>query len=278
MKKIFKLITSVLLIGILMAGTVVPAFAAQPKESTIELDGKTYTISELLKKYGNTTTKNTPDNATVSASNLADGKPVTQTLNGIGIFPINVSDANMKYLSVSSGTPVRTILKPTNTSMQSSINFDSVDPRPMSMISWHFIPGLDYTLFVIPQSYPATVTVSLSTSGGTSASWVYDASTPSFIEKNILSGGQTETYGIAFQTPGTYLYTIKSVVQLQLNYIDSFDSNNNKLGRTIYPNVPFSFSTTIINTGYAQNDYGVYLYNPGSPNAGGAYSVTVTKS
>lgn len=265
-----------LVMSLLMVGMLVPAVsAAKPAESKITVDGVEYTLPDLLKESGDS--NSSQEGAANTAITLTDDQPLTLTLyQAMPFATIKVNDSNMRYLITSSGTPLKTILRPVNAVYQGFIGFDSVDDRPFNMIQTHFIPGLDYELLVLPETYPATVTVSMSTSGS-NASWVYSKINTSFTEKNILMGGQTETYGLAFQAPGTYLFTVTSPIQLQLNYIDAFNSNNNKLGRTVYAGVPFSFYTDIQTTGYAQNNYGIYLSNNASPNTGGAYTITVQK-
>jgi len=281
LKKVVKIITSMLVMSLLMVGTLVPAAsAAKPTESKITLDGVEYTLPDLLKEAGDSNSSQA--SAATTAITLTDDQPLTLTLyQAMPFAAIKVNDSNMRYLITSSGTPLKTVLRPVNAVYQGFIGFDSVDVRPFNMIQTHFIPGLDYELFVLPETYPATVTVSMSTSGS-NASWVYSKINTSFTEKNILMGGQTETFGMAFETPGTYKITVTTgIAKLTATFSDSRNILQNQVkpdlanGET-YSSV-YTFQKTITDTDYAQDYYGLTLYSQDSPSTGATYTVSVEK-
>lgn len=129
----------------------------------------------------------------------------------------------IKDILLSVLAPVKTKLVPVITAYQPFISWDSVAPRICSMIAWHFIPGVEYQLYVYPGTDPATVTINMSTSGS-NGNWVYNQDSTSFTEKNIISGGQTEVYNFAnqIQPYGIYKITISTnITNLGVTFSDA---------------------------------------------------------
>ncbi len=216
---------------------------------------------------------------------VTDDVPATTTIlpgEGLAMFTINANDPDMRYISVASSVEIRTWLIPTNAIYQQFIEFDSVDPRIFSMIGWHFIPGIEYQLFVFPKTIPTTptsVTVSMSKSGG-GFNWVYNQNGQSFEEKNILTGGNTEVYGFAFQTAGRYRFTVTTGIS---KLYATFSDGRNPGQGEVKPSDGVSFSSqyvfekTIAVTGSAQNDYALTLYSMDTPGSGAPYTIAVQR-
>ncbi|HHY29001.1 MAG TPA: hypothetical protein GX523_20085 [Desulfitobacterium dehalogenans] len=221
---------------------------------------------------------------------ITDNNPVTVDIyGGAAAFSITVSDYNVRDIYVfSSTTPVRTELKPVSSSYQLFSGFDSLAPRMGSMIGWHFLPGVEYELLVVPETSPATVTISMSQGDSTSINWLYNQTGATFTEKNMLMGGQTEVYGLANQSQGYYDITVTSNIK---NFGVSFSDNDGQSpynGKAVIMNNNFTDeywigdtytfkNVKLYPTGTSQTTYGITLSNPNGPHAGATYTITVQK-
>lgn len=255
LKKLCKKLSMLLVCSSILVFNAVPAFASSNSRTN-------------LKATTTVTTSNTV---------LTDGSSCTQTISSgnIGIFTINVSDYDLRNLTIASNIPVRSYILPENSGLQNFIQFQSGDYRMFNMIQWHFMPGTTYDLLVIPQS-TAQVTVSMSKTSGGGASWVNMGNFYSISEQNMLMGGQTEVYGIAFQTPGKYRITVKTVTNLTATFCDSLTPSQAR--PVVLSNNTYVFDNlTIYATGQVQNDYAIMLSSNDPVNSGGAYTVTIEK-
>lgn len=217
-----------------------------------------------------------------SSMSLVDGTPSTQIISGgsVGIFPINESDAGLKNIMISSNVPVRSLIVPDNSALSSFIGFSSGDSRMFNSISWHFIPGIQYNLLVIPDS-TASVTVNMS-AGSPGLTWLNIGSQAgigyTLTEKNELFGGQTEQYGIAIQSPGTYRINVQSASNSCSATIVNALNQSQSVVKTIGNNgSAYATFTVPTATGQAENDYAVILTSNDSPNSGAPYTITITK-
>ncbi len=175
-------------------------------------------------------------------------------------------------LFVASSVPVKTIIMPDSTGLQNFISFTSGEYRMFNAIGWRFIPGAQYRVFVIPQS-TAEVTVSMSKSSSV-LTWVTMGNSE-ITEKNMLMGGLTDQYGIAFKSSGTYRITVSTVSKLTAVFSDAITPSQSKVVQL--SNNSYVFDNLKINaTGEVQNNYGIILTG-NDPVNGGAYTVKIER-
>lgn len=217
---------------------------------------------------------NTNVESMAAASNyqLVDGGSCTQTIQGqnIGIFTLNVSDRDLRQIVVSSSAKVKTYILPADSGLGNFIRFDSGQYRLFNMIAWHFMPGIQYNVLVIPET-TADVTVSMSKTTS-SFSWINVVN--ALNEQNILMSGESESYGMAIQGSGIYRMTISTVSKL-----DAYFANGSSTTRYIVDSrTPCTIDFFVDKpTEDLQSKFVLSLYNTDSPNQGGAYTVTIQK-
>jgi hypothetical protein len=220
---------------------------------------------------------NTSTTATVSNNQLVDGGSCTQNIVGgnRGIFFLTVSDRDLRHIVVSSSAKVKTVIQPADGGLANFIGVDSGKYRFFNMIDMHFIPGVQYLVLVEPET-TADVTVSMSKTSSP-FTWVNFDNQYSLTEKNMLMSGETEFYGLAFQTAGLYKITISTASKLNMQFIDNDGDPQNFYG-PVYSDAPRIFSFDVkAPTGDAQNTYGLYLNNTDAAGQGGAYTVTIER-
>lgn len=213
---------------------------------------------------------------------VTDDNTVTTTVpagEGLARFKISGIDPDLRYISVASNVEISTMLVPTNAIFERYVKFSSLDPRMFSMIAWHLMPGSEYELRVFPKTTPASVTVSMSKSGG-GLNWVNNKGGQPFEEKNILFGGTREVYGFAFQTPGRYRFTVKtSISKLHATFGNSRNSSQTETKPAA--GAPFSsqyvFEKIITVTGEVQSYYALHLISQDTPDSGAPYSIEVQR-
>ncbi len=213
---------------------------------------------------------------------VTDDNPVTTTIlpsEGLAMFEITGIDPDMRYISVTSDVELSIRLLPKDNFWVPVIKFDSLDPRVSVMMAWHFLPGVQYELFVFPKTTPASVIVSMS-KNGSGYNVVYNKNGQPFEEKNSLSGGNGEVYGFAFQTRGRYRFTVDtSISKLFTTFGDSRNTSQSETqpsdGRSFRSQ--YVFEKTIEVTGNAQNYYMLNLISQDTPGSGAPYKVSVQR-
>ncbi|WP_175438283.1 hypothetical protein [Fusibacter sp. 3D3] len=167
------------------------------------------------------------------------------------------------------------MIVPVNSALD--IKFDSGEFRRNNSIGWHFMPYVKYRLLVTPENPSTAVAVTVSMSKGNTLSWVRSGSAVG--EKNMLYGGQMETYGLAFETGGMYSVTISSTRPVSAMYIDSLNSGNSKVEMLNSPYNNMNSCTFYVNV-IATDDhsrYGVALSSNDTQGSGGVYTVAIQK-
>lgn len=271
-----KLLSSLIALSIIAASSLALGTNVQAKsvENTTRINAVSASANTKAATTATTTTLTDGSSLALTASN---GSPA--------IFNINTSDGDLRNITIFSDVPVKSYIRPQSTAYQSFINFYSGDYRMLNMMQWHFMPGLTYDLVVVPQSagqVQVTAQMSKSTSG---ISWVNIGSNTllndSVVEKNILTGGQTEQFGIAIKAPGTYKINVQSAsnscTASIINSLNQKESiirpigNNSDVYTTItVPTAPAPTDTT-------QNNYVVALTSNDAVGTGAPYTVKITR-
>lgn len=205
------------------------------------------------------------------SNKLVDGGSCTQTIEGkeLGVFSVTVSDSDLRNLTVDSDAAVKISILPDYPVYQNYASFNSGEYRMFNTIGWHFIPMIEYKIFVEPET---TADVTISMSRATSAlSWI-NVGNGTINEKNLLQSGQVEQYGLTFKTSGTYRITVHAAGKLFATYGDGIDSSNSKA-------VPLDKETYVFDNLEIKSTgiYMIVLANGDPQNSGSTYTVTIEK-
>ncbi|MFT5871280.1 MAG: hypothetical protein ACI8WT_000198 [Clostridium sp.] len=264
LKKFVKKISMVLLSSSLLICTSMPAFASI-----------NVTANGIATTTATSTTPSSINNTAITASStvLTDGSSSTQGLTGgsIGGFSVTVNDADMRDLQVTSTARVITRIVATSP-FSNFVSFNSGDYRMNSQIGWHFLPGVQYTVLVQPET---TAAVTVSMSKASAFNWVVQGTTTSE-EGNILTGGQQEDYGIAFDKAGTYSITVSTANKLTASLNDTITPYQKV---ATLNNDSYEFNAVVVNSpsGTSQTKYTLSLLGTDTVGNGGAYTVTIVR-
>lgn len=219
MKKLSKVITSMLMVSLLMLGGLAPAVTAEtavPAETALSAEDFVIDLteteaalsdlgiepvgdemlSEILTKFENL--KDSGDSAALESLRLVEDVPNIQattsnvystedaTYLSQAMFSFTAGDLNVKNIAVTSAYPIRVRIFGLDDAISDFTYFDSNGPRIGCMIARHFVPGYEYLIVV--DSTGAQDNISAFMTGANNGSWVTfnnDGAT-SVTQQNIL--------------------------------------------------------------------------------------------